>query len=95
MTSLSKFSLRSVEIGAALLAATACLSPAAAQVNLDEVVVTPGGRPEPRKRVTGTVQVIGGRDIVAADSPVAGPGAVASEHAEMAAATTTNAALRI
>ena len=69
MTSLSKFSLRSVEIGAALLAATACLSPAAAQVNLDEVVVTPGGRPEPRKRVTGTVQVIGGRDIVAADSP--------------------------
>ncbi len=76
MTSLSKFSLRSVEIGAALLAATACLSPAAAQVNLDEVVVTPGGRPEPRKRVTGTVQVIGGRDIVAADSPVAGPGAV-------------------
>jgi vitamin B12 transporter len=76
MTSLSKFSLRSVEIGAALLAATACLSPAAAQVNLDEVVVTPGGRPEPRKRVTGTVQVLGGRDIVAADSPVAGPGAV-------------------
>ena len=48
MISLSKFSLRSVEIGAALLAATACLSPAAAQVNLDEVVVTPGGRPEPR-----------------------------------------------
>jgi outer membrane cobalamin receptor len=76
MTSLSKFSLRSVEIGAALFAAAACLSPAAAQINLDEVVVTPGGRPEPRKRVTGTVQVIGGRDIVAADSPVAGPGAI-------------------
>jgi hypothetical protein len=77
MPSLSKFSLRSVDIGAALLAAAAWLSPAAAQVNLDEVVVTPGGRPESRKRVTGTVQVIGGRDIVAADSPAAGPGAPA------------------
>jgi vitamin B12 transporter len=73
MTSLSKFSLRSVDISAALLAAAALLSPAAAQVNLDEVVVTPGGRTEPRKRVTGTVQVIGGRDLVAADSPAAGP----------------------
>jgi ABC-type cobalamin/Fe3+-siderophores transport system ATPase subunit len=73
MTSLSKFSLRSVDIGAAILAAAAWLSPAAAQVNLDEVVVTPGGRPESRKRVTGTVQVIGGRDLVAADSPAVGP----------------------
>ena len=59
MTSLNRFSSRSVEIGAALFAVAAWLSPAAAQVNLDEVVVTPGGRPEPLKRVTGTVQVIG------------------------------------
>src|SRR5262249_40883851 len=63
------------ELAAALLSTEAWLSPASAQVNLDPVVVTPGGRPEPRKRVTGTVQVIGGQDLVAADSPAAGPGA--------------------
>jgi vitamin B12 transporter len=64
--------MRSVAIGAAFFSSTAWLAPAAAQVSLGEVVITPGGRPEPRKRVTGTVQVIG-RDLVAADSPAVAP----------------------
>jgi vitamin B12 transporter len=73
MKSTAKHFRHSLELAVAMLSATAWLSPASAQVNLDEVVVTPGGRPEPRKRVTGTVQVIGGQDLVAADSPAAGP----------------------
>ena len=68
--------LRAAAMAAAILSAALSFSAACAQVNLGEVVVTPGGRPEPRKRVTGTVQVIGGRDLVAADSPAAGPGSV-------------------
>src|SRR5262245_51480557 len=73
MKSTARHLLYSLELTAVLLTAEAGLSPTLAQVNLDPVVVTPGGRPEPRKRVTGTVQVIGGQDLVAADSPAAGP----------------------
>lgn len=64
--------VRSVAMSAVLVSGAAWLEPASAQVSLGEVVVTPGGRPEPRKRVTGTVQVIG-RDLVAADSPAVAP----------------------
>jgi hypothetical protein len=39
-----------LELAAALLSASACHMPASAQVNLGEVVVTPGGRAEPRRR---------------------------------------------
>lgn len=64
--------VRSVAMSAVLVSGAAWLEPASAQVSLGEVVVTPGGRPEPRKRVTGTVQVIG-RDLVAANSPAVAP----------------------
>ena len=67
--------VRSVAMSAVLVSGAAWLEPASAQVSLGEVVVTPGGRPEPRKRVTGTVQVIG-RDLVAADSPAVAPAPV-------------------
>src|SRR4051795_8097221 len=70
--SVIRSAVRSVAMSAVLVSGAAWLEPAAAQVSLGEVVVTPGGRPEPRKRVTGTVQVIG-RDLVAADSPAVAP----------------------
>jgi vitamin B12 transporter len=63
-------SLRSVGMGIALLSTTAWFSPASAQVDLGEVVITPSGRPEPRSRTTGTVQVIG-RELSSQDAPVA------------------------
>jgi len=74
----NKIALGAAEMAAAILSAALWSTTASAQVNLGEVVVTPGGRPEPRRRLTGTVQVIGGRDLVAADSPAAGPGATDS-----------------
>src|SRR5436190_17851172 len=70
--SVIRSTVRSVAMSAVLVSGAAWLEPASAQVSLGEVVVTPGGRPEPRKRVTGTVQVIG-RDLVAADSPAVAP----------------------
>ena len=78
MRTTSKLALSAAEMAAAILSAALWSTAAPAQVNLGEVVVTPGGRPEPRRRITGTVQVIGGRDLVAADSPAAGPGATDS-----------------
>ena len=69
---MTRSGLHSVIVGVVLVTATAWLSDAPAQVSLGEVVITPGGRPEPRKRVTGTVQVIG-RDLIAADSPAVAP----------------------
>jgi hypothetical protein len=57
-------------MGIALLSTTAWFFPASAQVDLGEVVVTPSGRPEPRSRTTGTVQVIG-RELSSQDVPVA------------------------
>src|SRR5262245_19208224 len=78
MRTTSKIALGAAEMAVAILSAALWSTSASAQVNLGEVVVTPGGRPEPRRRVTGTVQVIGGRDLVAADSPAAGPGSTDS-----------------
>lgn len=78
MRTTNKLALGAAEMAAAILSAALWTTSASAQVNLGEVVVTPGGRPEPRRRVTGTVQVIGGRDLVAADSPAAGPGSTDS-----------------
>src|SRR3954467_10385227 len=73
--SVIRSTVRSVAMSAVLVSGAAWLEPASVQVSLGEVVVTPGGRPEPRKRVTGTVQVIG-RDLVAADSPAVAPAPV-------------------
>src|SRR3954469_8345731 len=70
--SVIRSTVRSVAMSAVLVSGAAWVEPASAQVSLGEVVVTPGGRPEPRKRITGTVQVIG-RDLVAADSPAVAP----------------------
>src|SRR6266849_4640257 len=67
--SMRKLLLCLVGIGVLLLSTTADFSRAYAQVTLDEVVITPTGRPERRSRTTGTVQVIG-RELVATDSPV-------------------------
>src|SRR5215475_9922275 len=78
MRTTNKLALGAAEMAAAILSAALWCTSASAQVNLGEVVVTPGGRPEPRRRVTGTVQVIGGRDLVAADSPAEGPGSTDS-----------------
>src|SRR3982074_3647341 len=64
-----RLSLRSVGMGIALVSTTAFFSPASA-IDLGEVVVTPSGRPEPRSRTTGTVQVIG-RELSSQDAPVA------------------------
>src|SRR3954454_3349508 len=70
--SVIRSTVRSVAMSAVLVSGAAWLEPPSAQVSLGEVVVTPGGGPEPRKRFTGTVQVIG-RDLVAADSPAVAP----------------------
>src|SRR6266851_3673171 len=73
---MDNFWLRSAATAAVLLAASARLSASSAQTNapqtldVPEVVVTPTGRPEPRSRTTGTVQVIG-REPTTADKPVA------------------------
>ena len=45
---MTRSGLHSVIVGVVLVTATAWLSDAPAQVSLGEVVITPGGRPEPR-----------------------------------------------
>ena len=49
---------RCVGLSAALLSTTALLSPASAQIQLDQLFVTATGRAEPISRIVGTTQVI-------------------------------------
>ena len=51
-------SLRILGLSTALISTTALVSPASAQIKLDELFVTATGRSEPISRIVGTVQII-------------------------------------